>query len=253
MATQTMAAAPTAKTIADQGPLLAVDDARTLYDLERCFTGEQLEHYSRLLRGWKGEGKPPLDDVLTFIWRCRATGLDPWLGQIVAIYRNDRNAGRQVMAVQTTVKGFVVCALRSGLLVSIGKPVFSENIVTVKKGERSIRGPEWAEVTVVRRNLKLGIDIPFTFRAKLAEFARDTAFWEDSPEHMLGPTRALGHAVELGWMDLLSGVSIFDSGDDDHIGSNPEPLRVAQPKPELGPRAIPPGVPVKPATAGVAP
>src|SRR5574342_250390 len=137
MTTGTKTAAPPAKTIADQAPpkqqLMAVEDARTLWDLEDCFTPKQLEHWAKLLRNWRGQDLPPKDDVLTFIWRCRATGLDPWLQQIVAIYRFDRKQNKQVMAVQTTVKGLLVCAHRSGLLVSVSNPTFSENEVTVTK------------------------------------------------------------------------------------------------------------------------
>lgn len=209
---------PRVMRIGEHEVLLPMEEAKTLWDLERCFTERQLEHWARLLQGWDGPGLPPIDDVLLFIWRCRATGLDPWLQQVVGVYRKDGDRG-QKLAIQTTVEGYVVVALRSGLLVSLGEPVYSDKIVTVEKSTKystkKITGPEWAKCTVVRWNKDLQREVPITFRAKLADFAKPTNFWEEAPEHMLGNIRATGRAVKLAFLDLLSGVGIEGDDDDD--------------------------------------
>lgn len=139
-------------------------------------------------------GRPSADQLALFLWRCRETGLDPFLGQIVGVIRSGE------LAVQTTLEGYRAAAFSSGKLLQIGDPEFDREPEPDDK-----QPPKWARVEVERLG-PTGQPMKVSAKVRFSEFRVDKSpFWRDRPWHMLG-LRAEAHALKKAFPDVLGGI-----------------------------------------------
>lgn len=224
-----------------------IDEARTPAQLMRFYGPDDQVDIRRCMHGYPGgHEKIPEADVALFAWRCKSTGLDPFQGHIVGIYREDRKAGEWKLSIQTEVAGLRVAAFRSGQLVEISEPVFDRARTGDDKGP-----PVSARVTVKRAG-PTGNVMEFGYTAYLSEFKRSGPVWDSMPWHMLG-LRAEGHALKRAFPDILAGLDLA-GGDDDgdrpvQVMADTTPRQKVDPREEKpaappAPRSIPPAVKV---------
>lgn len=221
--TETKAAPPAKKTMGPDEFDAAVARARTPAQLLRAYSPDDVQDFRACMHGYPGgSSKIPDPDVAMFAWRCKVTGLDPFQGHIVAIFRKDEQAeGGVKMSMQVEVAGLRVAAFRSGELVSISEPEFD------REPGIDDQPPKWARVVVKRRG-PTGNEMEFAYTAYYREFVRNGPVWKSSPIHMLS-LRAEGHALKKAFPDILAGLDLGGAGDDD--GDRP----VMQREPEVRP------------------
>lgn len=131
------------------------------------------------------------EELALFLARCQRTGLDPLAGQIVAVFRNDKNAGDEKMSMQVTVEG------QRALAGGTGEYVGSDREWCASDGQwRDVwldpeNPPAAARVTVRRQRG----DQLIQQRAVVAWHEADghtskypSPFWKSQPAHMLAKT-----------------------------------------------------------------
>lgn len=142
------------------------------------------------------------DELALFLEVCRGTGLNPFMRQIHAVFRNVNVNGRweKRMAIQTGIDGYRLLAARTGQLAGIDDVVFDS-----EDGAH----PNRATVTVYR--MVSGQRVPFTATARWTEYVqttkdgKPTSMWQKMPYTMLGKcVEAL--ALRKGFPAELSGV-----------------------------------------------
>jgi phage recombination protein Bet len=146
------------------------------------------------------------DDELAFFAQvCRHKGLDPFAGEIVAIQRWDKRAGRNVLVIQETVAGLRALAERSGLYNGQDPPLWCGPDGAWREVWLNPKEPPAAcKVAVYRK----GWDHPTVGIATYASYVqlnrdgKPTGLWDTGPDFMLWKCaeaaalkRAFKHAI----------------------------------------------------------
>lgn len=122
------------------------------------------------------------DELNLFLQVCNRTGLDPFLKQIHAVFRNDRNAGRKVMTIQVGIDGYRLLADRTGGYAGSDEPEYAVDFDEAGKAESH---PSKASVTVWK--MVAGQRCSFTASARWMEYVPEYGtHWKRMPFLMLG-------------------------------------------------------------------
>ena len=165
------------------------------------------------------------DELALFLEVCRGTGLNPFLRQIHAVFRNAKDGDRWTkrMTIQTGIDGYRLLAVRTGQLAGIDDAIYDDE---------SGKHPGKATVTVYR--MVAGQRVPFTATARWAEYVQTskdgnpTSMWAKMPYLMLGKC-AKALALRKAFPAELSGVYTAEEmmQADNTL---PEPPRTPQPQ-----------------------
>jgi len=146
------------------------------------------EKYVQLINqqilGRSKDGQPrPMSDLIYFLQVCKGTGLNPFIKQVYAIYRWDKNAGKEVLSIQTGIDGLRSVADRSGLYAGS-----DDAIVMYGEGGNS-KIPVSATVTVYKLNSVTGERMPTSATARWDEYypsqVTQRSFWDSMPANQL--------------------------------------------------------------------
>lgn len=256
MTTGTKTAGPApAKAIAEGESELHPRDARTPARLLTMFSKEELDAFADCMQGL--DGPIPPADLAKFIWFCTRSGLDPFADEVVCVYQSDH--GVKKPSIRVEVQGYRAAAWRTGEVMAVSEPEWGplvKRTLTYKDKTRDVQIPEWARVTIVRKQngeLKTIPQVCF-----FDDFYNPkNNIWFERPRWFLG-LRTEGHAFKKGFPDKFSRTG-WGGGDDD--GERPvmerdDPGPGTTVKPALGPQPAPtprrPAIPdpQPPATAG---
>jgi phage recombination protein Bet len=138
------------------------------------------------------------EELEMFLGVCKRTGLDPFLRQLHAVMRFDKNAGRKIMTIQVGIDGFRLLADRTGHYVPGRDATFTYDekggLISATAYVKKLVAGEWHEVAATVR---------------WDEFHADSNFWRTMPHHQLGKV-AEAHALRRAFPADLSGLYTTD-------------------------------------------
>jgi len=160
------------------------------------------------------------DELALFVEVCNRRQLDPFARQVYAVKRYDRDLGREVMAIQTSIDGYRLIAERSGKYAGQLGPFFTEDGVNWIEAWLKPEPPRAAKVGVLRKDFKHPLWAVARFEAYAAH-TKDgglTRFWRTMPDLMLAKV-AEALALRRAFPEELSGLYIKEEME--HDGETP--------------------------------
>ena len=193
-------------------------------DLPAELSAEQVDLIKRTI------AKGATDDELQmFLHICQRTGLDPFAKQIYAVKRWDKNARREVMAVQTGIDGYRLVAERTGRYAPGREPSYTYET----SGVRDPTKPQVATATSdVRKQTPDGTWHEVAATAHYAEYVQvtkegaPTKFWQQMPHVMLAKV-AEALALRRAFPADLSGIYTHEEMAQADTGTEPAPTSPA--------------------------
>lgn len=191
------------------------------------FTPEQLALLKRQICKPKNRDATN-DELALFVGQCKRRSLDPFAGQIYAVFRYDTGEKREVMTVQTGIDGFRLIAERTR------KYLGAEAVLWC--GSDGIWQDVWLDSgnpvasKVIVRKLMDGHIAPTPGIAKWSEYAVDEFMWRKMPANQLAKC-AEALALRRAFPNDLSGIYTAD----EMAQADAQPLAiagVAEPEPQ---------------------
>lgn len=165
------------------------------------------------------------DELSMFLHVAQRTGLDPFTRQLHAIKRWDRQAGREVMAIQTGIDGYRLVAERTGKYAPGAEPVhtYDANGKLVKSTafvKKLTADGTWHEISASAH---------YAEYVQTTKDGKATRFWERMPHVMLDKV-AEALALRRAFPQELSGLYISEELQHADMAAPPPP------EPERPPR-----------------
>ena len=162
------------------------------------------------------------DELQMFLHICQRTGLDPFAKQIYAVKRWDKNARREVMAVQTGIDGYRLVAERTGRYAPGREPTLTYDAhdqleTATSYVKKQTPDGTWHEVAATAH---------FAEYAQVTKEGTPTKFWQQMPRVMLSKV-AEALALRRAFPADLSGIYTHEEMAQADTGTEPAPTSPA--------------------------
>ncbi len=200
------------------------DVKRTAMPTNGTLTDDQIELIRRTVLKPRTR-KPTEDELALFVHQCERTALDPFAGQIYAMYRRDKRTQGEVMKVQASIDGLRLIAQRTGEYTGQDGPYWCDS--NAEWSDVWLKGepPTAARVGVGRRGFKskLYAVSRLTSYAQCNQSGQPTGTWAQMPEVMIAKV-AEGLALRRAFPAEMSGLYSPDELPPGELTTSAKPL-----------------------------